>query len=198
MLTSRKVAVTGNISSGKSTFCAFLKKYGAIVVDADQIVHELLSSAQTNLGKQVLQLLGNTILENGKISRKKIANEVFNHPQKLDALEKLLHPYVFEEIERLYREEKKKHRPFIFVVEMPLLFETKKEKEYDVIVTLIRKEETCRAACKTGNFDERSYRLLPIEEKKQRSHFVIENNGSLECLEDLAKNLMKVLTTHVV
>jgi dephospho-CoA kinase len=196
MLTSRKVAITGGIASGKSTFCGFLKKFGATVVDADKIVHDLLNSSETPIGQQVLQLLGSKILENGKISREKIANEVFNNPQKLDALEKLLHPYVFKEIDRLYREETIKNKKLIFVVEMPLLFETKKEKDYDIIVTLVREEKKCRDLGKKKNYDERSKRLLPIEEKKKRSHFVIENDGSLEELEIKAKNLMKTLATH--
>ncbi len=198
MLNSKKVAITGGVSSGKSTFCDFLKKQGAIVVDADQIVHGLLGSAHSALGSQVLTLLGDKILEKGKINREKIATEVFNHPQKLDALEKLLHPYVFKEINRLYQEERKKHNEFVFVVELPLLFETKKEREYDVIVTLVRDEKKCKAACGRKDYDARTKRLLSIEEKKKRSHFIIENNGSLEDLERKAKNLMKVLTTHDV
>jgi dephospho-CoA kinase len=198
MLTSKKVAITGSISSGKSTFCGFLKKLGATVVDADKIVHNLLNSSESSLGQKVLQLFGNEILVNGKINREKIADEVFHDSKKLYALENLLHPFVFEEIERIYQEEVRKRKPIVFVVEMPLLFETGSEKNYDVIVTLFREEKKCRECCKKKNYKERSQRLVPIEEKKRRSHFVIENDGSLQDLKRKAKNLMDTLTAHVL
>ncbi len=197
MLNSKKIAITGGISSGKSTFCGFLKKMGAIVVDADQIVHDLLSSSQTLLGRQVIHLLGKEVRVGRKIDRKKVATEVFNNPKKLNALEKLLHPYAFKEIEQRYQKERLKGKDFIFVVEIPLLFETKKEKEYDIIVTLVRAEETCRSLCKNIDYNARTSRLLSIEEKKKKSHFVIENNGSLKDLKRKAQSFMKSLSVLI-
>ncbi len=57
MLKLKKVAVTGGLSCGKSLVCRILQELGAYVVSADNIVHQLLSS-DTNLGQEVIKLLG--------------------------------------------------------------------------------------------------------------------------------------------
>ena len=81
MLRLRKVAVTGGLSCGKSSVCRIFKELGAYVVSADEIVHRLLST-KTNLGQQVISLLGKEIITNGKINRSTIAKKVFNDPNK--------------------------------------------------------------------------------------------------------------------
>ena len=69
MLKLKKIAITGCISSGKSTVCGILKKYGAYYVSSDEIIHTILLSDPTCI-KQISCLLGPTILSKGKIDRK--------------------------------------------------------------------------------------------------------------------------------
>ena len=76
MLTLKKIAVTGGIASGKSTLCHIFQNLGACVVSADQITHQLLSTHQP-LIQQVISLLGEDILENGQIDRKRVSRIVF-------------------------------------------------------------------------------------------------------------------------
>ena len=86
MLALRKIASNRWAGSGKSTVCALLKKQGAYVVSADEIVHQLLSP-HTPLGQQVIKLLGSDIVNNAiKFDRKKIAQIVFSNPRSTSRL----------------------------------------------------------------------------------------------------------------
>ncbi|HSX12427.1 MAG TPA: dephospho-CoA kinase, partial [Rhabdochlamydiaceae bacterium] len=90
MLGLRKLAVTGGLSSGKTTVCKILESLGAYYISADQIVHRLLSP-DTKIGKKIIDLLGPKILNGDQFDRAKIAKIVFSQKDTLNALEKILH-----------------------------------------------------------------------------------------------------------
>src|SRR3989344_834415 len=98
MLKLKKIAITGGVASGKTSVCRFLQELGAFVVNADVIVHELLVPG-TDLGQQIIRQFGPEVLQNGEISRRVIAEKVFEDPQQLLKLEKLLHPAVLHKIQ---------------------------------------------------------------------------------------------------
>ena len=91
MLTLKKIAITGGISSGKTTVCRILNKHGACTLNSDQIIHKFLTDDYPCI-TETIDLFGSEILTDGKIDRKKIAEIVFNDVEKLKALEKILHP----------------------------------------------------------------------------------------------------------
>src|SRR6478672_5591088 len=96
---AKKIAVTGGLSSGKSTVCQFFREFGAYVTNADEIVHRLLTP-EKSVGQQVINLFSEDILTNGQIDRSKIAEKAFSNPKLLQALEDLVHPIVQHEIEK--------------------------------------------------------------------------------------------------
>lgn len=199
MLKLRKVAVTGGLSSGKSSVCRFFRKFGAYVINADEIVHRLLSP-ETSLGQKIIQLIGDDIIINNQIDRSKIAQKVFNQPALLHSLEQYLHPEVREEIEKQYKEASLQKKGTLFVAEVPLLFEAGIEDFFDVVITVIAEPAICkkRFQMDKGNHDEeyekRSKRQYRMEEKAQRADYVIVNNGSLQELEFATKKLMNIIT----
>jgi dephospho-CoA kinase len=195
MLKLLKIGVTGGIAAGKSTVCFLFKAHGAYTVDADSIVHELLNS-NPSLGKLVIELLGKDILTNNRIDRLKVANKVFDNPEKLFLYERLIHPYVFKEMQELYQtvEEQGKHR--LFIVEIPLLFETRVENEFDFIITVTANDEECikrleRKGLSRESYEKRKKRFLSLEQKIPLSDFVITNNGSLEDLREQVNQIIK-------
>ena len=156
------------------------------MVSADAIVHELLVS-DTDLGQQVIRLLGIRILENGKLSRRAIADIVFKDPETLHALEKLLHPAVLTKIEELYRAACQNGKYSAFVVESPLLFEIGHDKRFDIVIAVaadesISRERFQKAGFSLDEYESRMKRQISPNEKAHRADYIIFNNGSLEHL----------------
>lgn len=199
MLSLGKVAVTGGLSCGKSSVCLILKDCGAYVVSADKIAHQLLSS-DTNLGQEVVKLLGSDILVNQKIDRSRIAQIVFHHVELLRELEALIHPAVYEEIDREYQIQKNRvSSSSLFVAEVPLLFESGGEVNFDYTIAVVSELDNCfkRFSLKTGydrsEFDRRMKTQLPLFEKALLADYVIENNGTLQELEAVTSQLYQEL-----
>lgn len=198
MLKSNRTAVTGGLSCGKSSVCRILKELGAQVVSADAIVHQLLSS-NIELGQQVIDLLGDDIVVDGKIDRAKVADIVFNDPESLEALEDVLHPHVYERIEKEYRELQDRLGTFLFVAEVPLLYETQGEKAFDHVVAVIADREICleRFIEKTDEdeeaFENRMSEQMTMEEKAMKADYVIINNSGLAELKEVVTELFDEL-----
>lgn len=189
MLKLRKIAVTGGIASGKSTVCRLLQKHQAYIVDTDTIVHQLLAS-DTSVKEKVIQIFGQEVETKGKIDRKKLANKVFSNKQKLLQLESIIHPHVFQRIEEIYQKIKREGRYKYFVVEIPLLFETKKQKEFDFVICVDATDENI-AKRTPEPIAQRTKRLLPIQEKIALSDYVVENNGSMQDLKSQITTIMQ-------
>ncbi len=199
MLKLKKIAITGGISSGKSQACKILSELGAYTVDSDQIVHKLLTP-ETDLGKKVIALLGDGIISNGEIERARVAKKVFLNPKLLHSLEKILHPEVYEEIERQYANiSRQKSPPLLFVAEIPLLFETGGEKFFDKTVAVIADTEKCweRYRNSTGyereDFNRRNARQMSQDKKAESADFVIRNNGTTDDLKAEVSNIFDKL-----
>ncbi len=192
MLGLKKIAITGSIASGKSTVSKVFENCGAYILDADQIVHNLLNHRK-DLQKKVITLLGQEIVEDGALNRKKIADLVFKDPILLSELEKIIHPEVRKEIENHWIKISKEKKHLAFVVEIPLLFETEPQNEFDMIIVIQSSKELCqkRYMQKTQStekaFNLRLSRQLPIELKAKKADLVLLNEGSIEDLKTAAK-----------
>lgn len=195
MLDLRKIAVTGGLACGKTEFCSFLKMLGASVVSADEIVHQLLSS-KTKVSQEIINLLGFDVVVDGQINRSLIAKKVFNQPTLLHELENIIHPAVFDEIKDRYQKARRENRFTLFVVEIPLLYETGFESFFDAVVVVIADDERCkkRFTEKRDQSEEeyykRSSQQMNVSEKAKRADYVIQNNGSLEDLKIAAETLI--------
>jgi dephospho-CoA kinase len=195
MLKLRKVAITGGLSCGKSSVCRILKELGAYVVSADKIVHQLLST-DTNLGQEIVNLLGSEVVVDQKLDRSRIASIVFHNLELLFAFETLVHPAVYKELDKDYQRQKNHLQlPSLFIAEIPLLFESGGKRDYDDTVAVVANLDICRKRFEraTGydqrEFNKRMARQLSLFDKAIRADYVIMNNSTLSNLQQTTREL---------
>lgn len=189
MLNLKKLSVTGDPGSGKSTVCSIFKELGSYIVSADDIVRELLVTT-SSVGQKVIQLLGPSIVKEDRLDRQTIANMVFDDIYLLKELEGILHPEVHKIIQMNYKKVCRGNDYSLFVAEIPLLYESNSESFYDIVIFVSANQNLCmsrflyKKGCSQQEFYRRLKRFLPIEERKTRANFVIENNGTIEQLRE--------------
>ncbi len=133
-----KIAITGGYASGKTTVCEIFKQNGYLVFSADAIFADLLKNDDFVL--EIYKILDiQPIFNNSKLfyDRKLIASIVFNDNEKHNLLNEFTHKAVYDEINSLYV--KNKGQKIVF--EIPLLFESKKEKDFDLVIVVCRNLE---------------------------------------------------------
>ncbi|MCB1084653.1 MAG: dephospho-CoA kinase [Chlamydiia bacterium] len=189
----KKIAITGGIGTGKSAVCQLLAKHGACILNSDDIIHELLKNDLQCI-QEVVTLLGPGVLNGKGINRKKVAEIVFQDENKLRSLETLLHPRLLSKIEEAY--ERKKGGKGLFVVELPLVQEIGKEKEFDLIVAVRCDSQTAKKRFISQGFSEESYenrmrRQWDCEKKCRHADVVIRNDGTEEELENQVLKIIK-------
>ena len=180
----QKIALTGNIASGKSLVQKYMEKSGLAVIDADDICHELLEKDENTISEIKKAFTGHDITDNnGELSRKKISNLVFSNPKLKKTLEEIIHPKVREEIEGYIENQKGKR---LVVVAIPLLFESGFDAYFDKIIFISAGEDIRLARLMKSNAlsREAALRILSSqrseEEKIPHCDFVIYNNNSQE------------------
>ncbi len=166
-----------------------MEKYGAKVLDADKVVHQLLE--REDVKEKLLQKFGKEILTSeGKVDRKKIAEKVFRNKQLLKWLEELLHPLVYEGYEKFCTRE-----GGICVLEAALIFENKNQNRFHYTVLVyapkeVAKKRALQRGMSEEDFNRRWERQMDIEKKKTLADFVIDNSKSLEETEKQVRELM--------
>ncbi|MBI2885454.1 MAG: dephospho-CoA kinase [Candidatus Omnitrophica bacterium] len=130
------VGITGGLGTGKSTVAALLGRRGALVIDADQVAHEVMAPRRA-AWRTIRRVFGAQVLEaDGRINRAALAQRVFRDPRARRRLEAIVHPRVFREIRRRLRQAKTSGRVRVAVVEIPLLIEAKAQGLVDVVVVV--------------------------------------------------------------
>ena len=188
------VAITGGIGAGKSEALYAFQKAGAATVSSDEIVHHLLRS-DADVKAAIVRELGEEVLDEvGGVDRKRVGAIVFGDREKLDFLEKLLHPLVAAEYLR-WREQLAElpNPPQVAVTEVPLLYETGGDKRFDKVV-VISAPAKLREQRRRVTRDDRDQRLLPDREKVKRADFTYVNTGTLDELDAWVAGVMRELT----
>jgi dephospho-CoA kinase len=189
-----KLALTGSIGMGKSTVARMFERAGVPVFDADAVVRRLQGP-----GGGLVSKIGEVFpgaVRCGTLDRDCLAQIVLGDPEKLAALERIVHPAV-----RRAREEfvdgHKDAAALLF--EIPLLFETGGEKEFDKILVvsapaeLQRARVLERAGLTAAKLESILARQTPDEEKRRRADFVIDTGTDLSTTESQVRDILACL-----
>ena len=131
------IALTGGIGAGKSTVAQFFSELGANVVDADHLARVAIERGSEGFD-EVVARFGQSILSNGDINRKALAEIIFSDPAAKRDLEDIIHPRV----QKLFAQAVIDNEPAgNLIYEIPLLVETDAAKKFDFIVTVEADEE---------------------------------------------------------
>ena len=171
-----KIAITGNIASGKSEVEKIIAQ-NFPVFDADKIAHKFL----------------------GNVDRRALGEKVFSDPVARKKLEEYIHPKVKDEILKIFYESQEK----CVFVSIPLLFETGFDKLFDKII-FVQCDDKLRLErlMKRNNFTKeqalkRMNAQMPQDDKINKSDFVIHNNSTKKELAEQVNELLKKILKNL-
>lgn len=177
-----KIAVTGNIGSGKSTFANFAESSGFPVLRTDEISKEILEK-DNKVRLKVIKAFGKRSFNNNLPDKKFLAEEIFSNPIKIKKLESILHPIVIKHTEKMMSDLSKKHSAVF--VESALIYEADLERMFDYVVLITsNRENRLKRKILTGldenDFVKREQNQIPEEEKKKRADFIFSNDTTID------------------
>jgi len=176
------IALTGSIATGKSSVAAWLAAQGFHIIDADKVAHRILDEQH----QAIAAMFGSALVKEGKVDRKALGAIVFSDSAKREKLEALLHPLIYDEIERLSEKQDQFKKPYF--IDIPLFFENERYPIKRSLVVYTPKEQQLeRLIQRDGYSEEEAHKRinaqLPVEEKRKRATYVIDNSGTLTQLE---------------
>jgi len=178
----QRVALTGGIATGKSHVLAVFTALGVPTIDADILAREAVAPGTTGF-EAVKARFGPSILDpTGALDRRKLGDIVFADAQARRDLEAIIHPAVVAAIDRWFTGLEGAAAGFA-IADIPLLFETGREHQYDIIVVTACELQTqirrliARDRVTDTEARQRISAQLPIEEKVRRADYVIRTDG---------------------
>ncbi len=192
------VGICGRSGSGKSTVGKIIKNKYPAYIDCDNVSREITKKNSPCL-LELVDYFGNEILfSDGNLNRAKLASIAFGNEEKLAVLNRITHKYITEDIETRILNYKNDFERFVFL-DAPTLFESGIHKRCDFILSVIADDTVLleRIKKRDKKSDEDAKKRLSSQYSNdfliRNSDFVIENNGTLEQLEEKTENFLKTL-----
>ena len=193
-----RVALTGNIASGKSVVARVWAGLGASLVDADELARQAVEPGTPGLARVVARFGRAVLAADGTLDRAALRSIVFGDDAARADLERILHPEIARlrasEEARLEREGKA-----IVAHVIPLLFEARLETEFDEVVLVDAPEaERLRRLVELRGLPEAEARRMvaaqmPASAKRARATLILDNAGTMDALERDARSAWREL-----
>lgn len=203
---TRVIGLSGGIGTGKSTVAAMLRALGAVVVDADEIVHRLQAPGAPMLADLTAAFGAGILDAGGALDRKRLGALVFGDAEARRRLGAIVHPKVGLEMARQLDAARRAGAPLV-VLDIPLLFEGRaaggggaSAMAFDATVLVYAPRAVqiartiARDRCTEGEAEARVAAQMPIDDKRALADHVVDNGGALADTERQVQALWKRLT----
>jgi len=186
------IALTGGIATGKSTVASLMALNGMRVIDADTISHEILDASVS----WVQETFGAEYISGSKVNRTKLGSLVFSDAEKKRVLEEFLHPKIRNEIEQ--RSIKQDSFKFPYLIDIPLFFENSAYDIQDSVVVYTPADVQLERFMKRNKYSQeeslkRIASQMPIDAKKERATWVIDNSKNLKHLQQEVEDFVTII-----
>ncbi|MFF3275025.1 dephospho-CoA kinase [Streptomyces chrestomyceticus] len=191
-----KVGLTGGIGAGKSEVSRLLASYGAVIVDADKIAREVVEPGTPGLASVIAEFGEDVLSADGTLDRPKLGAIVFSDPQKLQALNAIVHPLVGARSAEL---EAAAGPDAVVVHDVPLLTENGLAPLYDLVVVVDATPDTQldRLVRLRGMAESEAKARMEAQASREKrlaiADLVIDNDGPLEDLEPQVRQVWQNL-----
>lgn len=185
---------------GKSTVARAFEEMGVKTWNADNAVHEIYANDE-DIKDQIVQKFGDVLDENNQIDRKKLGKIVLSDAVKLKQLEAIIHPTVARHRENFIKENQTRSLTYV-ILDIPLLFETGQQKNFDKIIVVNCSPETqkkrvlARPNMTEEKFEAIKRQQMDDQEKIAKADFVIDTEKSLDetyvDVQQIHKKLLKL------
>ncbi|WP_413798676.1 dephospho-CoA kinase [Streptomyces iranensis] len=180
------LGLTGGIGAGKSEVSRILTSLGAVLIDSDRIAREVVEPGTPGLAAVVAEFGPEVLTADGRLDRPRLGGIVFNDPERLSALNAIIHPLVRDRSAEL---QSAAAPDAVVVHDVPLLAENKLAPLYDLVMVVDAMPETQldRLVRLRGMAeDEARARMAAQATRAERlaiADVVIDNDGPIEALE---------------
>jgi dephospho-CoA kinase len=194
----RRIALTGGIATGKSYVATRIKEAGVPIVDADVLSREVVAPGTPGLAAVRKRFGPDAVRRDGTMDRVRIAQIVFKDKRARLDLEAIIHPAVQRAIDDFFAQLPKR-TPFA-VADIPLLFETKREGQFQSVVVVACPRELQltrlmeRSKLSKEDAERRLGAQLPIDQKVKKATHVIRTDGTFEETDAQVADLIKKLS----
>ena len=187
------LGLTGSIGMGKSATAALFRRLGVPVHDADATVHRLYRGRAAPL---IEKAFPGTVAD-GVVDRARLGAAVLDNPERMKALEAIVHPLVHEEEETFLRTISALSP--LAVLDIPLLFETGGDKRCDatLVVTAPPPVQRERVLARPGMTEEKFHAILAKQmrdgDKRARAHFLVDTSRGFASAEAQVQSILACL-----
>ena len=194
-----RIALTGGIGTGKSTASKILNELGAFIFDADKEAKNILKNNETIQSELIAEFGTDIMSGDEKIDNNKLARIAFQDQDHQLRLNSIIHPYVFQKIDKNFDDVLEKGAYDIFVVDAALIYESGADThmDYVIVITALLKVRMERALQReTLTRDQVLKRMdlqWPEEEKIALADFVIHNDSTEEEFRDAITDIYNQL-----
>lgn len=181
-----KVGLTGGLASGKSFVGREFERLGCAVLQADKLGHRILADDPGAL-QEVVREFGRGVLDDsGAIDRKALGAAVFSDKGSLERLNAIIHPRVFERLDRFFVDIEARDPDAVAMVEAAIMVESGSYRRYQRLVLTACPQEmqierfVMREGATREEAESRIARQLPLDKKRKYADFVIDTSGAKE------------------